>query len=137
MHTEADILRHRRCDWQPLFDLIPEMEQTTKFAKYIESVELEDGTRQFPAWINGDLITRFISLAYKICYIRFDWPNWKEGPEMYHDEQFDYDTVDLLTKCKLISALIRADRFSEGTLMEAFEDGKMTNILKSIEREVK
>jgi hypothetical protein len=137
VHTEADILRHQRCDWQPLFDLIPEMEQTTKFAKYIESIELEDGTRQFPAWINGDLINHFINLAYKICYIRFDWPNWKEGPEMYHDEQFDYDTVDLFTKCKLISALIRADRFSEGTLMEAFEDGTMTNILKSIEREVK
>lgn len=137
MHTEADILRHRRSDWQPLFDLIPEMEQTTKFAKYIESVKLEDGTRQFPAWINGDLIARFVRLAYQICFIRFDWPNWKEGTEMYHDEQFDYDTVDLPTKCKLISAMIRADRFSEGTLMEAFEDGTMTNILKSIEREVK
>jgi len=55
---------------------------------------------------------------------------------MASDESFDFDTVDLETKCKLITAVVRNDRFCEGTLLSAFKSGFVLKILKSIEKEV-
>ncbi len=137
VHTEEDVMKRSRNDWKPLFDLIPEIEQTTVFGENLPIIELEDGSFQFPLWINGELISRFTGLAQDICVIHFDWTQWKAGPEMYNDLEFDFDTVDVLTKCKLISAMLRAERFSDGVLAAAFEDGTMLRILKSLEKQVK
>jgi hypothetical protein len=55
---------------------------------------------------------------------------------MAGDENFDFDTVDLLTKCKLITAIVRNDRFCEGALVSAFNSGLILRILKSIKKDV-
>lgn len=137
VYTEEDVLKRSRSDWKLLFDLIPEIEQTTVFGENRPVIELEDGSYQFPSWINGELISRFTNLAQDICVIHFDWTQWKAGSEMYHDLQFDYDTVDVLTKCKLISAILRAERFCDGVLATAFENGTIVSILKSLEKQLK
>jgi len=69
--------------------------------------------------------------------ISFDWGSWDEGRKIASDENFDFDTTDLLTKCKLITAIVRNDRFCEGALVSAFESGLILKILKSIENEVR
>ena len=55
---------------------------------------------------------------------------------MLNDDAFDYGTVDLATKCKLLTAIVRSDRFCEGALEAAFRSGLVLKLLKSIEREV-
>ena len=55
---------------------------------------------------------------------------------MARDENFDFDSTDLITKCKLITAIVRNDRFCEGALVAAFESGLILKILKSMEKEV-
>jgi hypothetical protein len=50
---------------------------------------------------------------------------------------FDYDSVDLVTKCKLISAIVRNDRFCDGALASSFASGIMYKIIRSIEDEVR
>lgn len=55
---------------------------------------------------------------------------------MAGDESFDFDSADLIKKCKLITAIVRNDRFCEGALVSAFESGLILKILKSIEKTV-
>jgi hypothetical protein len=55
---------------------------------------------------------------------------------MVSDENFDYDSIDIPTKCKIITAIVRNDRFCSGRLIEAFESGMMLRVLKSIKREL-
>jgi len=58
---------------------------------------------------------------------------------MLNDKNFDFDSVDLVTKCKLITAIVRNDRFCEGALADTdladtFESGLILKILKSIQK---
>lgn len=55
---------------------------------------------------------------------------------MARNEGFDFDTIDLPTTCKLITAIVRNDRFCEGALDSAFESGFMLRILKSMEKQI-
>ena len=68
--------------------------------------------------------------------ISFDWQSWVEGEKIANDETFDFDEIDILTKCKLITALVRNNRFCEGYLVGVFESGMVLKILKSIEKQI-
>jgi hypothetical protein len=84
------------------------------------------------------LVKRFLEAVYAIpIIISFDWGSWDEGRRMVGDDEFNYDSVDLLTKCRLITAIVRNDRFCEGVLVSAFESGLMLKILRSLERSLR
>jgi hypothetical protein len=55
--------------------------------------------------------------------ITFNWNMWDEGRKMLNDTHFNYDTIDIPTKCKLITMIICSNRFSDGALVSAFETG--------------
>lgn len=125
-------------DWKPLLDLIPEIETTKVFGRYQGIEETEEGVFTLPYWITGDLIDRFVKIVYEMpIIIDFNWPAWDKGREMAGNPDFDYNTIDIPTKCKLITAIVRNDRFCDGALINAFESGFMLKILKSIEQQMK
>ncbi len=112
--------------WQPLFTLIPEIEKSSTFEECTDKA-------CYPA----PIVQQFLETVYSIpIIIAFDWVHWDEGRQIARNPDFDYDTLDLVTKCKLITAIVRSDRFSEGALVAAFESGLILKILKSIEKEV-
>jgi hypothetical protein len=118
-------------DWQPLLDLIPRIEQEDKFGETI----VQPG--QFPYFAPGEVISRFWQIIHELpVMVPFDWPGWKEGHDLLRDPDIDYHDVDIPTKCKLITMLVRQERFSEGTLAWAFESGLMLKILKAIRDQV-
>ena len=124
-------------DWKPLFGLIPEVENTREFSERRGGEKLENGSSSMPYSEPAEVITKFLSIVHAIpIIIAFDWPSWDEGREMASDKIFDFDTVDPVEKCKLISAIIRNDRFCEGALASAFESGLILKVLKSIEKQV-
>ena len=88
-------------------------------------------------FLPASVVSRFLEVVYAIpIIIGFDWVAWDEGRRMASDENFDFDSTDLVTKCKLITAIVRNDRFGEGALASAFESGLILKILKSMEKEV-
>ena len=90
-----------------------------------------------PMWVEGRVIDKFIDIVYNMpIIISFKWYEWDEGRKM-GKSGFDFDSVDIPTKCKLITAIVRNDRFCDGALVSAFESGIILKILKSIERQVK
>ena len=68
--------------------------------------------------------------------ISFDWGAWEYGREITSNDEFDFDTLDIPEKCKLITAIVRNDRFCDGALVSAFESGLISRILKSIEKQI-
>ena len=116
-------------DWQPLIELIPKVESTSKFGEW------EEGNILFPYCIEGPIVSQFLHIVYRLpIIISFDWGAWETGKTSYDD--FDLYTLDLPAKCKLITSIVRSDRFCEGTLVSAFESGLILRILKSIEKQI-
>ena len=125
-------------DWKPLLELIPIIEKTEEFGELDGEVKIEDGVMILPHENQHEVVYLFQDIAYKMpIIIDFDWGSWDEGRRMFSDKDFNYDSIDIPTKCKLITAIVRSDRFCEGALVDAFESGQILKILKSIERQIK
>jgi len=118
-------------DWKPLIELIPKVESTSKFGEWEEEDIL------FPYCIEAPIVSQFLHIVYRLpIIISFDWGAWEEGREIASNDDFDHDTLDLPTKCKLITAIVRNNRFCDGVLVSAFESGLILRILKSIEKQI-
>ncbi len=101
---------YTREDWQPLFELIPEIEKTTSF--YERAQENKGQIIQIPYCEPAPIVLRFLKVVYSIpIIISFDWVSWEEGRKIASNPDFDFDSVNLVTKCKLITAIVRNDRF--------------------------
>lgn len=124
-------------DWQFLFALIPEIENVSKFGEWKGGEKTPDGSITMPWCEPAPIVKRFLDMVYSIpIIISFDWGSWEEGEKIASNVNSDFDRLDIFTKCKLITAIVRNDRFCEGALVSAFESGLILRILKSIEKEV-
>lgn len=100
----------------------------TEFGRWRGGERNEDGSFVMP-WVDrheevSDFVRAFHD--YRIVF-PFDWSGWDEGREMI--EWDDYSGVDMLTLRKLLTAIIRNDRFCEGALQDALEDGIIQRIV--------
>lgn len=136
-NAHESICKYDRKHWQPLLDLIPEIESTPKFAE-VAGLEKDDkGYVQMPYYVLSSVTKKFLEVAYELgIVISFDWGSWDEGMEMVKNRNYNYDSIDIYSKCKIITTLIRADRFCEGTLAGAFSSGLILKLLKSIDRQL-
>ena len=132
------IISYSEQDWQPLLDLIPEIEKVDKFGDDSEAMKLlEQGIIDMNPYEEHPIVQQFRDVVYSIpIMIDFNWGAWDEGRAMVSDEAIEYDTIDIPTKCKIITAIVRNDRFCSGRLIEAFESGMMMKVLKSIQSEL-
>ena len=80
-------------------------------------------------------IKPFVRLAYDDGWVLagFDWPSWDEGRAIAGDPD-RVKTVDLLTIRKIITALVRNERFCDGSLQAAHGRGVIQAILQRIEQ---
>ncbi|MBK8055438.1 MAG: hypothetical protein IPK35_19750 [Saprospiraceae bacterium] len=67
----------------------------------------------------------------------FDWAAWEDGKNILLNPDFEYNTLDLISLCKLLTVIIRADRFNEGYLVSCFEKGIVLKIITALESKVK
>ena len=115
--------------WKKLFAMIPEIENTTYFGE----VPYKDGTI-YPATWTG-LVDRFHEHVYEIgLVIDFDWPHWDEGKRILAGEVDDLSRHSTITLCKLLTVIVRTDRFVEGKLIANFENGTVLSILRALEK---
>jgi hypothetical protein len=124
-------------DWKPLMDLIPVIEKTETFTSPGTVSITVNGILEFAPPIQVPVVCTFLEVAYQIpIIIDFDWGSWDERRNIAGDPDFDYDTVDIPTKCKLITAFVRNDRFCDGVLASCFQNGIIMKILKSIRNQL-
>ena len=80
-------------------------------------------------------IETFVELAYADGWMLpgFDWGSWDEGRAIAGDPARIKGT-DLLTIRKLITALVRNERFCDGALQSAYNRGAIQAILHRIDQ---
>ncbi len=127
----------KRSDFKPLLDLIPEIQATSCFGKLKGGNKDKDGSICMPYYEENRVVNLFRSIAYDISIIiPFDWAKWEKGRKIVNNPYFDYQTIDRITICKIITAIVRNDRFCDGALISAFESGLILKLLASIENQL-
>ncbi|MBP6533349.1 MAG: hypothetical protein KA285_08690 [Bacteroidia bacterium] len=120
-------------NWNKLFDLIPRIEVSDDFGMMTGGNEIAPGTFEMPSWDGTDITLDFVKIAYELkLVIDFDWMAWAEGKTMLDNKNQDFDCLDLLSLCKLLTRIIRADKFNDGYLVGNFENGNILKILRAI-----
>lgn len=103
------------------------------FGEWVAPVVGDDGVIQLGWYSFSAEANAFIHDAYGGgCIIPFDWSTWIATP---HGRALAADPHaidgappgDLL---RLLTTLVRSDRFSEGSLAQAFESGVLTAIIR-------
>ena len=87
----------------------------------------------FPFYSFSDDALRFIDVCTGMKWvIPFDWVEWKESTEAVHlrDEPGALEAATLEQLQRLLTVLIRQERFVDGALESAFESGLLVRILK-------
>ena len=119
---DEEFLRISKEDWAELIALITEIEKT-------------DYSSVVTGWDYPEIVSRFHDIVYdKKMILLFDWPKWMEARELLDDKEADFSELDLIKLCKLITVIVRNDRFSTGYLGGSFEDGIILKILYRIKQ---
>jgi hypothetical protein len=91
---------------------------------------------QMPYWDFSDLAMEFMDMAYKFGWVQdFDWMSWnktEEGSRLLHDPTA-IAGADVDQLARLMTAIIRLDRFAEGHLGGCFERGMVLAIAERAE----
>lgn len=115
--------------WDKFFALIPDMEVAESYG------ELSKDTNAL--WYDhSELYGRYYKLFYETgLYIDFNWPEWGHGKTIPNDpDKLKNESLEHLVM--LLTAILRNDRFCEGTLLVALESKFILNIMKAMKGKV-
>lgn len=119
-------------DWQDIESINAQIQSHTGTWGEMKGGEKDgSGIIEMPYAATDPLIHKFLELWYdKGLVVPFDWSKWDEGRNWYADTSDQkYKALDQETALKLLTAVIRNDRFNEGALLRAFEDGEFPKII--------
>lgn len=117
-----------------LAGFLPRFEQPDAIpGQWMDLQPRADGTRHMPWFQFSPLMAEFERALYDAGWIEaFDWPAW-----IATDEALSlHDDPDALAKAtatqlgRLLTAIFRQERFSEGNVAAAFEAGLISGILR-------
>ncbi|HRO15363.1 MAG TPA: DUF6508 domain-containing protein [Paracoccus sp. (in: a-proteobacteria)] len=97
--------------------------------------KLGENSFLMPWFDHSPMMTGFIGAACERgLVVPFDWPEWmgQGGDRLVHappEAMADYSLEDVQ---RVVTAILRADRFSEGALASAFEDGRMPALIRRL-----
>jgi hypothetical protein len=131
--TDTDLPK----DWRLLFDMLPEIRQTKRFGKLVGSKKMPDGNLSLPFWLEDEIVSKFFNAAYFLGIVKvFDWAAWQEGIDILNDPAANFSGYDIETLCKLITLIVRSDKFCEGYMINAFETGTMVRIIEALKNKI-
>jgi len=93
----------------------------------------EEPGRPYLPWYSFSRVTdEYIEAAYDLEWVRldFDWPAWMQTPEaiQLRDDARALSRATPEQLSRLLTVLIRQDRYCDGALADAFESGLLTAI---------
>jgi hypothetical protein len=91
------------------------------------------GVTHMPWFEYAEPVRDFWAALYEHRWVvSFDWPGWQHEAERLLTGG-GIDTADVATLRRLLTTLVRRDRFVEGFLASAFEQGWIVAILRRAE----
>lgn len=105
------------------------------FGKWVHPPARDDEALELPYFVFSTEASDFIRTCYEMGWMQdFDWPAWKSSPEAARlrdcSAAIEGASPDQLGR--LLTVLIRQDRFVEGALNGAYESGLLVRILQRI-----
>lgn len=133
----TELLARRREQWSLGIDLITSFigrieTPGAKFGEVHLPVRTKTRALTFPWCEQSELVTDFVKVMYENhLVVVFDWTAWSEGTSLAeHPESI---AGAGFTEClKFLTAQIRQDRFCEGHLIAAFEQGQIASVLRRL-----
>jgi|GEM_PF-1715684 len=123
-------------DWSKLTDLIPEIENTTDFELPIDHTkrpDYDENTFYIPSFYDAEIVDRFREIFINLnLQLDFNWPVMDKETRIISNLDKYLDSLDLLTICKLLTEVIRCDRFCDGFLASQFQNGRVLLLLKKL-----
>ena len=124
-------------EWSKLFELNDRILNSKSFGEMAGGEKIEENVSTFPYWKWSDITTEFNKTVHDMkLIVSFDWPDWEEGSKLLRDHKQTFQDLDEITLCKLMTVIVRADRFSDGTLVGALEDGTISKILSALKARI-
>ena len=66
----------------------------------------------------------------------FDYIDWQSARQAWNDPGYDFAQLSLVELFEHLTAIFRADRFEEGTIVCAFNSGLFEKIFQSLEQKI-
>ena len=119
---------------QPLADLLPILESPDADFGHWEAPPPVDGVFHMPYFTFGPTADAFMAAVGRGGWIvvGFDWMTWlqtEEGQSL-RDRPEAVAAASADDLAKLITAIVRSDRFVEGSIVGAFESGLLARIAR-------
>ena len=97
----------------------------------------EAGVIELGGFNPSSVVSDFVTRCYEAGWVQwpdFDWVTWKSSAEAVHlhDDPTAIERATPEQVSRLLTVLIRQDRFAEGTLDAAYESGFLVRILRRI-----
>ena len=125
----VEFTEHKRTGLAQVLDRIVQHEGA--FSEYTNPSTLDDGTRVIPTEIKDAVVMEFLHFMYENgLVLQFDWASWDAGRDFFlSTDPEKYERIDQEFALRLITAVIRNDRFCTGVLCDTFETGEMQAIV--------
>lgn len=117
-----------------LADLVPVLEAPDADFGHWDNDPLPDGSIHMPWFVPGPTEDAFRTAVGRGGWIvmGFDWMNWLQTDEgrSLRDDPGAIATASPDQLGKLLTAIVRSDRFTEGSIAGAFESGLLARIAR-------
>ncbi len=105
------------------------------FGAWSELREARPGVQEMPYYIFSQPAKDFLAAVGRAGLVTpFDWGAWLATPEgkSLKEDRAAVTRADIGQLSRLLTAIIRSDRFCEGSIAGAFESGLLTAIVRRI-----
>ncbi len=119
-----------------LLAFLPEFERNGPYGQWRGGDRQEDGSLTMPWFDYDSAVHGLIHVAYKSGWVLadFDWMPWEAQAYRFVNDPSLLQQADVATLARLLTAHLRADRFTEGHLAKMVEMGHIMRILQRIEQ---
>jgi hypothetical protein len=119
---------------RPLADLVPILEAADADFGYWEAPPPVDGVHRMPYFVFGPTAEAFQAAVGRGGWVTmgFDWGTWlkTEDGQALRDRPEALSAASADDLSRLLTAIVRSDRFVEGSIAGAFESGLLARIAR-------
>jgi len=120
-------------DWKPLFDLLPDLFTADIFQSLVQGQDEDAVLYAPPTTTSDELGTRLANVCGWLNIVpAFDWTQWDQGFATLDDPYTDYNALDAVALCKLLSAIFHRDRYAHGYLDAMIDRGTVARIVNAL-----
>lgn len=119
--------------WDQLYAVVVSIYNENNFGEIVASEKKTEAYLEFPRWSYTEKVSDFVKMVYSMnIVLAFDWLQWKEGQAMLDKPEQDFSMLDTVTLCKLLTLIVRAERYYEGYLNKCFENRSVLKITEAL-----